>query len=160
MGSQRVRHDWPTKHSTQHFQNQQNRDSWSYCIPVAEPRRFGPALNSLFFFFYQINVSEHSGKSMEARREKRSLYLTTFQRILVKGFNMACFPNPRPLKESCILWYYLLPSAKSGLFAHSVLPWMSQPFLSFPFPKQPWSPITHGLQGEREYFFWEKVLKC
>ena len=35
-------------HSTS--QNQQNRDSPSYFIPAAEPRRFGPALNSLFFF--------------------------------------------------------------------------------------------------------------
>ena len=74
-------------HSTS--QNQQNRDSQSYFIPAAEPRRFGPALNSLFFFFFQINASEHSGKSMEAGRERRSLCLTAFQRILVKGFNMA-----------------------------------------------------------------------
>ena len=35
-------------HSTS--QNQENRDSQSYFIPAAEPRRFGPALNSLFFF--------------------------------------------------------------------------------------------------------------
>ena len=76
-----------TAHSTS--QNQQNRDSQSYFIPAAEPRRFGPALNSLFFFFFQINASEHSGKSMEAGRERRSLCLTAFQRILVKGFNMA-----------------------------------------------------------------------